>query len=97
MKIEEDLVYDKTGQRLHGFVNLGDINSDIQSLETQVSDGAGSPSSRLATHMLTVMVRGIFFKLEFPYANFPTQGTGIFVMLVSMVVHFCVQGVSGNS
>ena len=77
MKIQEDLEYDKTGQRLHGFVNLGNINSDLQSLESQVSDGAGSPSSRLATHthMLTVMVQGIFFKLEFPYANFPTQGT----------------------
>ena len=75
MKIQEDFVYDKTGQRLHGFVNLGEINSDLQSLESQVSDGAGSPSSCLAAHMLTVMVQGIFFKLEFPYANFPTQGT----------------------
>lgn len=73
MKIQEDLVYDKTGQRLHGFVNLGDISNDLESLRTQVSCGA-TPSTKIATHMLTLMVRGIFSKLEFPYANFPTQG-----------------------
>ena len=72
MKIQEDLVYDRTGQRLHGFVNLGDVNSELQVLEKQVRDIA-SPCSNIATHILTLMVRGIFIKLEFPYANFPTQ------------------------
>ena len=74
MKIQEDLVFDKTGQRLHGFVNLGDINNELQSLESEVSYGATSSGSSIAAHMLTLMLRGIFFKLEFPYANFPTQG-----------------------
>ena len=37
MKIQEDLVYDKTEQRLHGFVNLGDVNNDLQNLESQVA------------------------------------------------------------
>ena len=73
MKIQENLVYDKTGQRLHGFVNLGDVNSDLQKLERQVA-GDTIPSESIATHMLTLMVRGIFFKMEFPYANFLTQG-----------------------
>ena len=73
MKIQEDLVYDKTGQRLHGFVNLGDVNSDLQKLECQVV-GDTIPSESIATHMLTLMVRGIFFKMEFLYANFHTQG-----------------------
>ena len=79
MKIKEDLVYDKSGERLHGFVNLGDINSALQSLESETSD-SGSASHSLATHMLTIMVRGLFFKLEFPYANFPTQGKEVRVM-----------------
>ena len=74
MKIQEDLVYDKTGQRLHGFVNLGNVNSDLQKLESQVADDT-TPTGSIATHMLTLMVRRIFFKMEFPYANFPTQGT----------------------
>ena len=65
MKIKEDLVFDKTGQQLHGFVNLGDINCDLQALESQVNDDT-APSACIATQMLTLMVRGIFIKLEFP-------------------------------
>ena len=72
IKIQEDLVFDKSGHRLHGFVNLGDINSELKALENQASERS-SPSSNIATHILTLMVRGIFMKLEFPYANFPTQ------------------------
>ena len=81
MKIQEDLVFDKTGQVLHGFVNLGDVNSDLQKLEHEVS-GDAAPSDGIATHMLTLMVRGIFFKFEFPYANFPTQGNKMSYMLL---------------
>jgi hypothetical protein len=29
MKIQEDLVYDKTGSNMLGFVNLGDVNDDL--------------------------------------------------------------------
>lgn len=36
MKIREDLVYDRTGNHLLGFVNLGDINGQLQELEQQV-------------------------------------------------------------
>ena len=37
MKIQEDLVYDKTGSNLLGFVNLGDLNDDLLALERQFS------------------------------------------------------------
>ena len=73
MKIQEDLVFDKTGKQIHGFVNLGDVNSDLQALESQANDNT-TPSGSIATHMLTLMARGIFIKLEFPYANFRMQG-----------------------
>jgi hypothetical protein len=33
MKIREDLVFDKTGECIRGFVNLGDVNEDIRKLE----------------------------------------------------------------
>ncbi len=75
MKIQEDLVYDRTGTNIFGFVHLGEVNNDIQSLEEQVNNGTNDVTNSIATHMLTVMVRGIFTKLEFPYANFPTQGS----------------------
>ncbi len=74
MKVQEDLVYDKTGENLLGFVNLGNVNSEIESLQSRLKDEATDPVESIATHMLTIMVRGLFFKMEFPYANFPTQG-----------------------
>ena len=77
MKIREDLVFDKTGTCLHGFVNLGDVNNQLRQLEMQPD--TKKPHDCLATQMLTVMVRGIFIKLEFPYASFPTQGIHTYV------------------
>ena len=74
MKIHEDLVYDKYGRNIHGFVNLGTVNDQLQELENNTQLQVSEPHESIATHMLTVMVRGIFIKLEFPYANFPTQG-----------------------
>ena len=74
MKILEDLVYDKTGVYLHGFVNLGDVNQQLRKLEQSVNK---DEPPQLATHMLTLMVRGLFISLEFPYASFPTTGKSI--------------------
>lgn len=74
MKVQEDLVYDKTGKNLFGFVNNGNVNSEIENLEMQLKDEVTDPVESIATHMLTVMVRGLFVKMEFPYANFPTEG-----------------------
>ena len=72
MKIQEDLVFDKHGRNLLGFVNLGAINDQLQDLEREIQ--MNKPHESLATHMLTIMVRGIFMKVEFPFACFPTQG-----------------------
>ena len=71
MKIQEDLVYDKTGNLL-GFVNLGHVNEQLLDLEKCLE--RDQPLECFATHILTLMVRGIFFKLEFPFASFPTTG-----------------------
>ena len=72
MKIHEDLIIDKNGHNLLGFVNLGSINEQLKELEKETL--TTQPHENLATHMLTVMVRGVFIKLEFPLASFPTQG-----------------------
>ena len=77
MKLQEDLVYDKTGEHLYGFVNLGDVNDHLELLEKRAN--SSTACDNIATHMLTVMVRGIFAKIEFPYASFPTQGMNILV------------------
>ena len=68
IKVQEDLVYDKTVCNLLGFVNLGEV------LEGKFRADVQDPCETIATHMLTLMVRGLFIKMEFSYANFPTQG-----------------------
>ena len=88
MKVWEDLVYDKTGESLHGFVNLGDVNNQLQELEKQTN--TGKPHDSFATQMLTVMVRGIFLKLEFPYASFPTQGTLCLLVCACLYIDECM-------
>ena len=65
MKIREDLVYDKTGERLHGFVNLGDINDQLRQLETQAD--SSEPYDCFATLMLTLMV---FYKTRVSICQF---------------------------
>ena len=72
MKVKENLVYDKCTGSVVGFINLGDINNDLLALERECrSDQEHAP---VATHLLVLMVRGIFFKLEFPFAHFGTAG-----------------------
>lgn len=72
MKIKENLVYDKYTGCVVGFVNLGDINNDLSALERRMKDD--SEQAPIANHLLVLLVRGIFFKLEFPFAHFGTVG-----------------------
>lgn len=67
VKIKEGIVYDKHECNIVGFVDFGDINSALLSFEANTS-----PKFPVAKHMLVFMVRGLFFKLNFPYAQFPT-------------------------
>ena len=66
--IKDDLVYDKHSGVLVGFENLGDINNHLLQYEAALS-GVTTPR-RLAKSMLVFMVRGLFTKLRFPYAQF---------------------------
>jgi hypothetical protein len=75
MKIHEDIVFDKSGEII-GYVNTGDFNNRLREFENQCK---GGEVDMIATHVLTLMIRGIFIKIQFPYAQFPTKG-----MLVSI-------------
>ena len=57
-----------TGE-LIGFTDLGGVNEDIYLLQPhhKLADG-------VATHILSFMVRGIFQKVNFPVAHYPTNG-----------------------
>lgn len=69
MKIKEGIVYNKHEGRIIGFVNFGKTNNDLLSLEKSIDE----PSDlSVAKHMLAFMVCGVFFKLNFPYAQYAT-------------------------
>ena len=72
MHIKEDLVYNKHTGELVGFVNLGDINSHLLKFEKSLSR-EDQQTEPLAKSMFTIMVRGLFTQLQFPYAQFPCK------------------------
>ena len=67
--IKEDLVFDKRNGNLLGFVSLGGINNKLTGLQKFI---AGEATDDLAKSMLVIMVRGLFSRLCFPYAQFAT-------------------------
>ena len=67
MKVMESLVYDKHTSQVIGFTELGNLNDQFDELEKQDI----KPS--IATHILGIMVRGVFSSLRFPYGHFPTH------------------------
>ena len=69
MKVKENIVYDKTTGNIIGFCNLGKINDEL--LQYERSEDVHPP---VAKQILAVMVRGLFFKFEFPLAHFSTEG-----------------------
>ena len=70
IRIKSDLVYDKHTGELIGFIDLGDINNDIQNMEECVKQG----NNPLARYVLVLMVRGVSSNLKFPLAHFATNG-----------------------
>ena len=71
MKIKENLIYDKFSGEIVGFTQLGEINNELLKLERDCKSDMDHPP--LAKHLLVLMIRGIFFKLDFPYAHFGTE------------------------
>lgn len=70
MHVKEDLVYDKHSGAMIGFANLGHINDHLLQFESSLLEDKQMPS-QLAKTMMVFMVRGLFSKLQFPYAQFP--------------------------
>ena len=71
MHVQEDLVYDKYTGTLVGFSNLGETNAHLAAFEQQVQSADCTEEASLAKTIMVFMVRGLFTKLKFPYAQFP--------------------------
>ena len=72
VKIREDLVYNKHTSEIIGFLDLGEVNNQLNSIADVATKGEFAPRS-VATHMLVFMVRSLFTSFEFPYAQFATR------------------------
>ena len=53
-----------------GFTDLGDLNNHLLEYEKTVVN-EGKEKEELAKSMMVIMVRGLFTKLQFAYAQFP--------------------------
>ena len=71
MYVREDLVFEKKSMKLVGFTNLGDVNDHLLAFERSIDDSLEDDVDTLAKTIMVFMVRGIFTKLRFPYAQFP--------------------------
>ena len=70
MHVCEGLVYDTHCGELIGFTNLGNINGHLDAFEQALtSNSVDQPA--LAKTVMVFMVRGLFSKLQFAYAQFP--------------------------
>lgn len=67
MKIKNSFVYNKYSGEIIGFTHLGGINDELMKLEQE------EHHPPVAIHVLALMVRGLLFKLEFPFAHFATH------------------------
>ena len=74
MKIKSGLVFNKSTGKLFGFVNLGDINRDLEALKLTLNEENPHPKRpELADSMLVMMVRPIFKPtFTFAVAQYPT-------------------------
>ena len=70
MHIRDDLVYDKHSGKMIGFTNLGEVNNHLSQYE-QSLEGDFAAGPQIAKTVVVFMVRGLFSKLQFPYAQFP--------------------------
>ena len=66
--LDEMHIFDKHTGAMIGFTKLEDVNEHLLQFERSLAED--QTSSPLAKSMMVFMVRGLFSKLQFPYAQF---------------------------
>ncbi|XP_071476835.1 uncharacterized protein [Diadema antillarum] len=84
MKVKSGLVYTSRG-KLVGFTDLGDINNELLKYRKEAEDNT---TQNIATHALTIMIRGIFHNLHTPVGFFPCDA-----MTADQLYHIIWEGV----
>jgi len=68
------VVYNKYTDQLVGFIALDSVSDHILEFERVCQSNGTTRKPDLASHMLVLLVRGIWTGLKFPHAQFPTTG-----------------------
>ncbi len=58
---------------LIGFTGIGDLTAQLEMLNKKTQEDNSFPPELLANSMMTFMVRGLFSRLQFPYAYFSSR------------------------
>ena len=64
IKIRDDLMYDRSGSRLHGFVNLGNVNNQLLEVQQLACIVTSLTTTLLSTARLEILVDKKFGDLE---------------------------------
>ena len=64
-------MFDHCTGKFIGFTNLCNVANKLSEFERSLEGGIEATRPDLAKSMLVFMVRGLFTKLQFPYAQFP--------------------------
>ena len=73
VKIKSGLVYKASSGKLIGYTDVGEVNNELTGFSRRVANSGKSTPPELATHVLSVMVRGIFSPLHTSIGYFPTS------------------------
>ncbi|XP_038062325.1 uncharacterized protein LOC119732793 [Patiria miniata] len=71
MKVKAGLAFSVRSGKIMGFTDLGSVANEIAAFERRCR---GDEEPTIATHVMVLMVRGIFSSLRAPVAYFPTTG-----------------------
>jgi hypothetical protein len=71
MKIKAGLVFSMKSGRVVGFTDVGSVGNELANFERRCR---GDKEPDIATHVLVLMVRGIFSALHAPVGYYPTTG-----------------------
>ena len=107
MKIKSGLVFSKNTGTIIGFTELGGISDEMEALERSLT--TKSKERQLATHVLSVVVRGLFKHFNIPigfYASKSAEAEHLFAIIWEAVgileasnlnaVSFVCDGASAN-
>ena len=71
MRVKSGLVFSKATGKLVSFCDMGNVNDELNKFDRYFK---GSAEAELATHVLTLMARGLFKYLKYPVAYYASVG-----------------------